>query len=99
MAKVSPEKSKPTGNYYFLLEQAWFGPQISIERLLTNKNKLGKLNDLKLLVLSQCKTTSAYEEPRSSGNEYTNSLVVKITAHYTSPCYFLYALCKFPNLQ
>ena len=50
---------------------------------------------LKLLVLSQCKTTSAYEEPRSSGNECTNSLVVKITTHYTSPCYFLYALCNF----
>ena len=26
-----------------------------------------------------------HEEPRSSGNEYTNSLVVKITAHFTSP--------------
>ena len=37
-----------------------------------------------LLVLSQCKTTSAYEEPRSSGNNCTNSFVVKITAHNTS---------------
>ena len=52
-----------------------------------------------LLVLSQCKTTSAYKEPRSSGNEYTNSLVVKIMAHYTSPCYFLNTLCEFPNLR
>ena len=39
------------------------------------------------MVLSQCKTTSAYEEPRSSGNDCTNSLVIKIMAHYTSPCY------------
>ena len=31
-----------------------------------------------ILVISQCKTTSAYEEPKSSGNEYKNSLVVKI---------------------
>ena len=41
-----------------------------------------------MLVLSQCKTTSTHEEPRSSGNDWTNSLVVKITAHYTSPWYF-----------
>ena len=38
-----------------------------------------------------------HEEPRSSGNEYTNSLVVKITAHFTSPCYFLYALISFTH--
>ena len=30
------------------------------------------LEGLVILVLSQCKTTSAYEEPRSSGNDCTN---------------------------
>ena len=56
-----------------------------------NSNKHFSIRDVVklLLVLSQCKTTSAYEEPRSSGNKYTNSLVVKITTHYSSPCYIV----------
>ena len=37
-----------------------------------------RLISFQVLVLSLCKTISTYEEPRSSSNKYTNSLVVKI---------------------